>query len=100
MPWAKKSNLVCANRSGEIFCYLLPACIVECLSEYIYFCLKKTQTQAKSKKKTKGEKRKTKETKEEKEKENVAVVNSTCGKSGNIFQRWSPNVPSNIKPIN
>ena len=66
---------------------------------YIFLFKKNTNT-SKEQKKTKEEKRKTKETKEEKDKENVAVVNSTCGKSGNICQRWSPNVPSNIKPIN
>ena len=51
------------------------------MSIKIYIFQLKKHTHKQKAKQTKEEKRKTKETKEEKEKENVAVVNSICGKS-------------------
>ena len=81
---AKKSSLVSGNRPGEFFYHLL-AQVVECVSEYIFFALKK-QTRKHKAKETK-EKREKKESKEEKEKENVVVMNSICGKSNVIRYR-------------
>ena len=62
------------------FLHHLRACIVEYVSEYIFFVSnKKTHTQ---KAKESKENRKTKDTKEEKEKENV--VTKICGKTNCI----------------
>ena len=52
-----------------------------CVSQYIFLFIKTHKQKAKE---TKEEKRKRKETKELKWKENVAVVNSICGKRDTI----------------
>ena len=54
------------------FLHHLRACIVEYVSEYIFFCFKQKNTH-KQKAKESKENRKTKDTKEEKEKENVVT---------------------------
>ena len=66
------------------FFYLLPTCIIECVSEYILIVSRKltqTHTQKKSKRNYKR-----KETKEEREQENLVAVNSICGKSYEVSQ--------------
>ena len=62
------------------FLHHLRACIVEYVSEYIFFVSnKKTHTHTHTQKaKESKENRKTKDTKEEKEKENVTKI---CGKT-------------------
>ena len=74
--------------SGWKVFYHLSAHIVECVSEYKFFCFKKIHKHPHEQKvkETKKEMRKTKETKEEMKKENFAVVNSICGKSNEISE--------------
>ena len=79
-----KKRLSCFRKSaGCKFFHHLPACIVECVSEYIFFVSNKKKMQKQKAKETK-ENRKIKETNEEREKENVAAVNNVCGKSNGI----------------
>ena len=61
------------------FLHHLRACIVEYVSEYIFFVSNKKTHTHKQKAKESKENRKTKDTKEEKEKENV--VTKICGKT-------------------
>ena len=64
--------------SGWKVFYHLSAHIVECISEYNFFCFKKIYKHP--------HEQKVKETKEEMKKENFAVVNSICGKSNEISE--------------
>ena len=86
-----KKKLSCFRKSaGWKFFHYLPARIVACVSEYIFFVSNKkkntrTHTQKQKAPETK-EHRKTIETKKEKEKENVVIVNNICGKSNGM--RW------------
>ena len=87
MSVGPKRKLSCFLKStGLKFFHHLPACIVECVSEYT-FCFRQKKhthnTQKQLAKETK-ENRKTKETKDEREKENVVTVNNICGKSNGI----------------
>ena len=86
----KKKKLSCFRKSaGWNFFHHLPARIVECVSEYVFFVSKKQKkkkTTEKQKTKETRENRKAKETNEEREKKNVVVVNNICGKSNRI--RW------------
>ena len=61
------------------FLHHLRACIVEYVSEYIFFVSNKKKHTHTQKAKESKENRKTKDTKEEKEKENV--VTKICGKT-------------------
>ena len=85
-----KKKLSCFRKSaGWKFFHYLPARIVACVSEYIFFVSNKKKTHAhtqKQKAPETKEHRKTIETKKEKEKENVVVVNNICGKSNGM--RW------------
>ena len=80
-----KKRLSCFRKSaGCKFFHHLPARIVECVSEYIFFVSNKKKQMQKQKAKETKENRKIKETNEEREKENVAAVNNICGKSNGI----------------
>ena len=65
----KKGSLVSRNWLDETFFYHSPACIVECVSEYVFLILKNKQTSKKNppkQNKTKQEYKKKQKTKEEK----------------------------------
>ena len=84
--WPEKAGLSLEIGRMKISFHHLPAHTAECVSEYIYFCLKQKDTYKQKAKETK-ENRKTKETKKENETVNVVAVNNICRKC-NVIQRY------------
>ena len=74
--WPEKAGLSLEIGRMKISFHHLPAHTAECVSEYIYFCLKQKDTY----------KQKAKETKEN-ETVNVVAVNNICRKC-NVIQRY------------